>query len=120
MTIKSALSVVALAAGLVAGPVVAQTTALPTMIGPQTVSEADAGAVQARCMDLKTAAETESLTAEGDADAETAEDSNETSVAGDAGIASEPALTDSPTALSVDLAVVTLEDCEAGGWLSEM
>jgi hypothetical protein len=106
MTIKSALSVVALAAALSAGPVLAQ----DMMIGSQTVAETDVEAVKARCLDLQTAAETESLTAESDTDAE------ETSVAGNAEIANEPALTDSPTALSIDLALVTLEDCEAGGW----
>lgn len=115
MTIKSALSVVALAAGLVAGPAFAQ----DMMIGSQTVAEADVEAVKARCLDLRTAAETESLVSESDSETETEEDvenDNETSVAGDADISSEPALTESPTALSVDLAVVTLEDCEAGGW----
>jgi hypothetical protein len=113
MTIKSALSVVALAAGLIAGPALAQ----DMMIGTQTVAEADVEAVKARCLDLQTAAETESLTAESDAEAET--DDNETSVAADAEIANEPALTESPTALSVDLAAVTLEDCEAGAWFDK-
>lgn len=119
MTIKSALSVVALAAGLVAVPALAQA---PTMIGSQTVAEADVEAVKARCLDLQTAAETQSLTTESEVDTETAdgtEDENETSVAGNAAIANEPALTESPTALSVDLAVVTLEDCEAGGWFEQ-
>lgn len=128
MTIKSALSVIALAAGLTAGPAFAQTAAYPTMIGTQTVSEADAGAVEARCLDLQTAEETESLISESDSEADTDDasdgsddsDDNETAVAGDADIANEPALTDSPTALGVDLALVTLADCEADGWLSEM
>ncbi|SMQ70097.1 hypothetical protein SAMN06295905_1772 [Devosia lucknowensis] len=114
MTIKSALSVVALAAGLVAAPVLAQA---PTMIGSQTVAEADVGAVQGRCADLKTQAETESLTAE---TATTEEDDNETAVAGDATVTNEPALTESASASAVDLAVVTLEDCEAGGWFNNM
>jgi hypothetical protein len=119
MTIKSALSVVALAAGLVAVPALAQA---PKMIGSQTVAEADVEAVKARCLDLQTAAETQSLTTESDSETETEEEAatdNETSVAGDAAIANEPALTESPTALSVDLAVVTLEDCEAGGWFEQ-
>ncbi len=116
MTIKSALSVVALAAGLSAVPVMAQA---PTMIGTQTVAEADVEAVKARCLALQTAAETQSLVSPSGSEIETEEEvenDNETSVAGDAAISSEPALTESPTALSVDLAVVTLEDCEAGGW----
>jgi hypothetical protein len=116
MTIKSALSVVALAAALSAGPVLAQ----DMMIGSQTVAEADVEAVKARCLDLQTAAETESLTAESDSETETDDAvDNETAVAGDAEIANEPALTESPTALSIDLAVVTLEDCEAGGWFDK-
>lgn len=124
MTIKSALSVVALAAGLVAAPAIAQSATLPTMIGTQTVSEADAGAVLARCEDLKIAAETESLVSDSDSETEAEDEDgsadNETAVAGDADISSEPALTESPTAVGVDLAVVTLADCEADGWLTEM
>ena len=52
MTIKSALSVVALAAGLVAAPTFAQSS---MMIGTQTVAETDVEAVKARCDDLKRA-----------------------------------------------------------------
>jgi hypothetical protein len=114
MTIKSALSVVALAAGLVAAPVLAQS---PTMIGTQTVTEADVGAVQARCDVLRTNAETESLVSESDSETETETDTDtETSVAGDAAVSSEPAVTESASASSVDVAIITLEDCEAGGW----
>ncbi len=114
MTIKTALTVVALAAGLVAAPVMAQTAAAGTMIGSQTVAESDVEAVKGRCMDLQIAADTESLTTEAAED--DAETTNETSVAGDAGITNEPALTQSASANNVDLALVTREDCEAGGW----
>lgn len=138
MTIKSALSVIALAAGLVATPAIAQTT---MMIGTQTVAEADVEAVKARCLDLKTAADTQSLvtTSEGeeadtdadtdaDADAELDADAEvdagevavdaetETTLETDASIANAPA-TDAETATSVDLDIITLEECEAGGWL---
>ena len=117
MTIKTALSVVALAAGLAAAPVMAQTAAAGAMIGTQTVTEADVEAVKGRCMDLQVAAETESLTTENaDNDDDAATTTNETAVASDAGITNEPALTESASASSIDLAIVTLEDCEAGGW----
>ena|SRR5690606_31534470 len=108
MTIKSALSVVALATGLIAGPVLAQ----DLMIGTQTVSEADVEAVKARCADLKLAAESESLATTG-VDAP-AEDNAETP-AGDATIQDVPAA-DAETATMVDLDIVTLEECEADGW----
>lgn len=124
MTIKSALSVVALAAGLAVVPAMAQSAALPTTIGSITVPEAEAGAVKARCDVLKTNADTESLVEDNNAEAgedDASDDSseNEPSVAGDASVSSEPALTDSATATTVDLAVITLEDCEAGGWFTE-
>lgn len=124
MTIKTALSVVALAAGLAVVPAMAQTAAMPTTIGSFTVPEAEAGAVKARCDELRLNAETESLVEDADASAEadaddTSED-NETAVAGDAAVDSEPALTESPTATTVDLAAITLADCEAGGWFAAM
>ena len=117
MTIKSALSVVALAAGLVAAPTFAQSS---MMIGTQTVAETDVEAVKARCDDLKRADETQSLSETKDADdadddAASDEETADDSVAGDADIVDVPA-TDSETATSVDLGIITLEECEAGGW----
>lgn len=111
MTIKSALSVIALAAGLVAGPAIAQSATLPTMIGGITVPEAEAGAVKARCDELKLAAG-ESLVEESDSDTD-----DDASEADD--VAGKPDA-DGATAVTVDLELVTLEDCEADGWLTEM
>ena len=108
MTIKSALSAIALSAGLLAAPAFAQ----DMMIGTQTVAEADVEAVSARCADLQLAAETESLSSTTDEDSDNSEDD---SVAGDAAIDDVPA-TDSETATSVDLGIITLEECEADGW----
>jgi hypothetical protein len=124
MTVKTALSVLALAAGMAVVPAMAQSTTLPTTIGSFTVPEAEAGAVKARCDTLRLNADTQSLVednsedVEGDADADSDENNNETAVAGDATVNSEPALTDSPTATTIDLAAITLEDCEAGGWFA--
>ena len=111
MTIKSALSVVALAAGLVAGPAFAQSS---MMIGTQSVAETDVGAVKARCADLKLADETQSLSDDANTDTDDEETADDT-VAGDADIEDVPA-TDSETALQVDLGIITLAECEAGGW----
>lgn len=111
MTIKSALSVVALAAGMVAAPAFAQ----GMMIGTQTVAENDVAAVEARCADLQLAAETESLS---DVQPEPEDDGSEPSVAGDATIDDVPA-TQSETATSVDLDIITLQDCQADGWLDD-
>lgn len=108
MTIKTALSAIALSAGLIATPAFAQ----GMMIGTQTVAETDVEAVAARCADLQLAAETESLSSTGtDNDDDTADDS----VAGNAAINNVPA-TDSETATSVDLGIITLAECEADGW----
>jgi len=117
MTIKSALSVIALATGLVAGPALAQSTALPTMIGSISVPEAEAGAVKARCDELKLAAETQSLAET--SDNETVADENQTTAVGDATIVNVPAV-DGATAVTVDLSLVTLQDCEADGWFASM
>lgn len=119
MTIKSALSVIALAAGLVAGPVFAQTAALPTMIGSIAVPEAEAGAVKARCDELKLAAETQSLVEDSEADDDAAADEEGDDAAGDAALVDEPE-SDGATAVTVDLDLVTLEDCEASGWFAAM
>ena len=108
MTIKTALSAIALSAGLLATPAFAQ----GMMIGTQTVAEADAEAVKARCADLQLASETESLSS---TDTDDSDDSSEPSTAGDATIQDVPE-TQSETALSVDLDIITLQDCEAGGW----
>ncbi len=108
MTIKTALSAIVLSAGLIATPAFAQ----GMMIGTQTVAETDVEAVAARCADLQLAAETESLSSTGtDNDDDTADDS----VAGNAAINNVPA-TDSETATSVDLGIITLAECEADGW----
>jgi hypothetical protein len=108
MTIKTALSAIALSVGLIATPAFAQ----GMMIGTQTVAETDVEAVAARCADLQLAAETESLSSTGtDNDDDTADDS----VAGNAAINNVPA-TDSETATSVDLGIITLAECEADGW----
>lgn len=121
MTVKTVLSVLALAAGMAVVPAMAQSAAMPTTIGSFTVPEAEAGAVKARCDELRLNSETESLiddnAAEQDTETDVSED-NEPSVAGDASVNSEPALTDSASATTVDLAAITLEDCEAGGWFA--
>ncbi|MBJ3783695.1 hypothetical protein [Devosia sediminis] len=114
MTIKSALSVVALAAGLVAAPVFAQ----DMMIGTQTVLEADVEAVKARCVELQTAAstgtestaETATTTETAPADADAGDDD------GDAEESSGDSTVDTGESL-LNFDVITLEDCEAGTWL---
>ncbi len=109
MTIKTALSAIALSAGLLATPAFAQ----GMMIGTQAVAETDVEAVKARCADLQLASETESLVSGTDSDSE--DDTADDSVAGNAAIDNVPA-TDSETATSVDLGIITLAECEADGW----
>ncbi|MBB4051667.1 hypothetical protein GGR20_001303 [Devosia subaequoris] len=109
MTIKSALSAIALSAGLMAAPAFAQTM----MIGTQTVAETDVGAVKARCERLKLADESQSLSS-----TEDAENENEASVVGDADIVDVPDA-QAETAVSVDLDLITLEQCMEGDWLED-
>ena len=109
MTIKSALSVVALTVALT-GASFAQGMTLNGVA----VSEADAPAVQERCDQLANASATESLT-------ETTGSSDDTSAgAADATIASAPAVNEVQNATTtVDLDTVTLESCAAGGFTTK-
>lgn len=112
MTIKSALSVVALAAGLAAGPAFAQTL----MIGSQTVAEADVEIVKARCVELQTAATASAgETTEAETDVAPADQPEEVTE-GEANFENEANSGTDEQAATLDLEVVTLEDCEAGGW----
>lgn len=114
MTIKSALSVVALAAGLIAAPVLAQ-----DMIGSQSVSEADRAAVSARCLDLQ--AGSADATANGGTSSTSTEDAVDTddstpTFEDDVGADAESDETVDEVGVTLDLDAITLEDCEASGW----
>jgi len=110
MTIKSALSVIALAAGLVAAPALAQ----DRMIGETAVPEADVAVVEAHCETLQMGDEsTLSVSGEDEEDNSTLDPTD----GDDTGEGDQPA-GDGATA-SIDLSLITLEDCEAGGWLAE-
>ena len=109
MTIKSALSVVALTVALT-GASFAQGMTLNGVA----VSEGDMAAVQERCDQLANASATESLT-------ETSDSSEDTTAGGtDATITDAPAVNEIEDATStVDLDTVTLEACTAGGFTAE-
>lgn len=102
MHIKAIVSAVALSSVLgFGGAVFAQdsaATVLPTMIGNQEVSEADAQRVKTYCDDLQTAANQAEGTepAAGEAD----NDDDEAAAVG-----------------SVDMDAITIENCLEGGWL---
>jgi TATA-binding protein-associated factor Taf7 len=117
MSIKAAVSALALTSAMLAGSAFAQDATATTemMIGGTVVAEQDMEAVKARCEDLKNAQDTQSLTQEPAADDQATGDSTDASSA-NAGIINEPA-EDSETATTLDLTLVTLEECEAGGWL---
>ena len=109
MTIKSALSVVALTVALT-GASFAQGMTLNGVA----VSEGDMAAVQARCDQLANAEGTESLT--------DATDSSEDSSAGGtaATVTDAPAVSEIQDATTtVDLDTVTLEACATGGFTTK-
>jgi hypothetical protein len=109
---RSVISAIALtAAMMLSGGAFAQDTmAQPTMIGGQAVSEADLPKVQAQCNTLA-GVENESLATETTA----TEGSTEPDGAGDLGEDSEvPNGTDQATT-TVDLALITIEECKAAG-----
>jgi hypothetical protein len=108
MTIKSALSVIALTAALgFTGSAFAQ----------DAVSAEDLPAVQDRCDDLEVAATTESITEESDglnSDEEVSEDQTATAAIDTVDDASE--IENATT--TIDLDTVTLEQCEEWGLLA--
>ncbi len=109
MTIKSALSVVALTVALT-GASFAQGMTLNGVA----VSEADAPAVQERCDQLANAESTESLTDTSSSNDDTSAGSN------DAAITNAPAVNEVQNATTtVDLDTVTLESCAAGGFTTK-
>lgn len=121
MTIKSALSIAALVAGLgLTGSAYAQ-----TMVGAQTVSEADSAAVMARCTELQTASADAVEVETTSTSTEDAEDDEDTNTAGEttptfedesAGEAETTEPADAAVA-AIDLEAITLEECIADGWV---
>jgi hypothetical protein len=119
MTIKSALSVVAITAAL-AGASFAQ----GMTINGAAVSDADMGAVQERCDGLANAAETESLTETSDdaSDENSAETTanNDANAGNDAVTANPPAVNEAQNATStIDLATIDLQACIDGGFVTQ-
>jgi hypothetical protein len=115
MSIKAAVSAVALASAMLVAPAFAQDAAAPSWtISGNAVAEQDQAAVQARCDDLQIAKDTQSLTQESNDDEQATGDQADAGAV-DAGTINDPA-TDSETATTIDLSTITLEDCEAGGW----
>lgn len=109
MTIKSALSVVALTVALTGGAFAQGMT-----MNGVAVSEGDMAAVQERCDQLANASTTESLT-------ESSDSTEDTSAGGaDATITDAPAVNEMADATTtVDLDTVTLEACTTGGFTAE-
>lgn len=103
MHVKSVVSAVALSATmLLSGSAFAQ-----TMFNGAEVPAADLPALQERCLDLSTAAGTESLSDNPTQSGDTA---------GSAAAAQVPAVNETQQAVTtIDLDTVTLEQCEAAG-----
>ena len=94
MSIKAAVSAVALASAMMIAPAMAQDAELPTTIGGVTVTAEDQAAVQAKCDELAAAD-------------------------GAAGATDHPPAEGLENATStIDLSVITLEDCTADGWVN--
>lgn len=107
MHIKAIVSAVALSAALGFGGVYAQdaaATALPTTIGEQTVSAADAERVKVYCEDLQTAENQAEGTESTDTDAPATEE---------AGGSAETAAVG-----SIDMDLITLEACLESGFVT--
>lgn len=101
MHVKSVVSAIALSATmLLSGSAFAQ-----TMFNGAEVSATDLPALQERCLDLSTAASTESIAGQPSVTSDTA---------GDAAAASVPQVNEAQNATTtIDLDTVTLEQCEA-------
>jgi hypothetical protein len=119
MTIKSALSVLALTVALTGASYAQGMT-----INGAAVSDADMGAVQERCDGLANAAETESLTETSDDGSEenSAETTanNDANAGNDAVIANPPAVNGAQNATStIDLATIDMQACIDGGFVKQ-
>jgi len=103
----SVISSLAFAAAMLASPmVIAQDTmAAPTMIGQQTISADDLPKVQAQCNTLAGVAATGAT-----ADANASPDG-----AGDLGKDSETPDGTAAATATIDLSLITIEDCKAAG-----
>ena len=111
MHIKTIVSAVALSAAVAFGGVTyAQDAALPTSIGEQQLSEADAQRVKTHCEDLQTAAgqAADSATDDAENDANTAMTSEE----------SEGTEGDEAAAGAVDMDLITVEACLEAGFIT--
>lgn len=111
MHVKSIVSAIALSAALtLTGPAFAQ-----TMFNGAELSAEDLPLVEQRCLDLVTAASTETISTDTDkADGEEAPDANAGSA--DAAVTDAPAVNEAGNATStIDLDTVTLEQCQAAG-----
>ncbi|MDB5527658.1 MAG: hypothetical protein JWR51_761 [Devosia sp.] len=84
-----------------------------TMVGSSTVTDADLPAVQARCDQLMTTADSTSLTENTDDD--TAAGSNDGAADATANATTAVDETQAATTTSIDLDTVTLEQCKAAG-----
>jgi hypothetical protein len=115
MHIKAIVSAVALSAALGFGGVVyaqdAAATALPTMIGEQQLTEADAQRVKTHCEDLQTAANQ----AAGATEAESENDADADAVASEE---SEGAEGDEAAVGAVDMDLITVEACMEAGFIT--
>jgi len=120
MTIKSALSVVALTVAF-SGAAFAQ----GMMINGTAVSETDMPAVQERCTQLSTAQTTEPLSTTEDADSEaTATDGNSGSGSSTAGVDATTEATPSVNEVqnattTIDLDTISLQACIDGGFVTQ-
>lgn len=118
MHIKTIASAVALSAALGFGGIVyaqdAAATALPTMIGEQSLTEADAQRVKTFCDDLQTEASQAAGATDEEQELTDAQDGEATAMTSVDGADPE----DTAEAGSVDLNTVTLEQCKEAGFVT--
>jgi hypothetical protein len=123
MSIKAAVSALALSSAMLMAPAFAQDAAAPSWtIAGNPVAEADQAGVQARCDELAVApADETSLTQDpaGDTSSEdTTGDGNADSDTGTSSNNSPPAEGLDNAVTTLDLTTITLEDCQTGGWVA--
>lgn len=116
MHIKTIVSAIALSATLGFGGVVyAQDAALPTMIGEQQLTEADAQRVKVHCEDLQTS-ENQAVGAT-DAEQELTE-TDDGSGTDDTASSTDDGDSDSAAVGSIDMSAITLEACLEAGFVT--
>lgn len=118
MRVKSIVSALALTSAMIVAPAFAQDAASWTIAG-NPVAEADQAAVQATCDELNVEGGSSDISSSVTTDNETGADNTDSLAADTSSNDSPPAEGTENAVTTIDLSTITLDDCVAGGWVTQ-